>query len=327
MCLPAGGDICFVFVVGVYRGGRDSGLVVQDLPAHTEGEEEIDCWFAPTIGPQLQERASLLTCPANTLGMALQEVKQQHDLAKAVKADDATVPIHWWHVRVLGYTASAADTRVLTTIQDFVLRCYRQRLQRECISFLVRAHGTDWARKGERGLADVTAMREIVWRALNNGWFEYPFGSRLHYFRFPVKYRALARDGVPIFFVRPGPRQLHPQPTPSNEATLVLKDKVEKMIKRRYLAPPDAKLHSLIKYFAVPKGEGDWRVVYDAGANGLNECVWAPLFYLPSVEALLRIVDHTSIMEDRDIGEMFLNFELHPNTRRFAGVDIRPLCS
>ena len=30
-------------------------------------------------------------------------------------------------------------------------------------------------------------------------------------------------------------------------------------------------------------------------------------------------------MEDRDIGEMFLNFELHPNTRRFTGVDVGPL--
>ncbi len=163
-----------------FTGGRDSGLVVRDLPAHTEGEEEINCWFAPTINPQLQERVSSLTCPANTLGMALQEVKQQHDIVKAVKADDATVPIHWWHVRVLGYMASAADTRVLTTIQDFVLRCYRRRLQRECISFLVRAHGTDWARKGERGLANVTAMQEIVWRTLNNVWFEFSYTTELH---------------------------------------------------------------------------------------------------------------------------------------------------
>ena len=155
--------------------------------------------------------------------------------------------------------------------------------------------------------------------------FEYPLRSRLHYFRFPIKYRMLARDGVPSFFVRAGPQKLLPQPSPSADAMEVLRDKVAKMIKRRYLAPPEVKLHSLIKYFAVPKGEGDWRVVYDAGANGLNNCVWAPPFYLPTVDTLLRIVDHTSTMEDRDIGEMFLNFELHPNTRRFAGVDVHPL--
>ncbi len=86
------------------------------------------------------------------------------------------------------------------------------------------------------------------------------------------------------------------------------------MLQWGYLAAPDAKIQLLIKYFAVPKGEGDWRVVYDVGANGLNDCVWAPSFFLPSVDALLRIVDHTSVMEDHDIGEMFLNFELRPNT-------------
>ena len=142
---------------GVYGGGN-SDLGVQELPARLEVKEEIDCRMAPPIDPQLQERVSASTCLGNTLGLALQEVKQQHDLAKAVKADDATVPVNWWHDRVLGYTASAADDRRLTTIQDFVLRCYRRRLQRECISFLVRTHGTDWARKEKGGLADITAM-------------------------------------------------------------------------------------------------------------------------------------------------------------------------
>ena len=30
-------------------------------------------------------------------------------------------------------------------------------------------------------------------------------------------------------------------------------------------------------------------------------------------------------MEDRDIGEMFLNYQLHPSIRKFAGVDVGPL--
>ena len=30
-------------------------------------------------------------------------------------------------------------------------------------------------------------------------------------------------------------------------------------------------------------------------------------------------------MEDRDIGEMFLNFPLHPSVRKFVGVDVGPL--
>ncbi len=105
----------------------------------------------------------------------------------------------------------------------------------------------------------------------------------------------------------------------------MLRDKIGKMVKKGYIAPPESKLRFLIKYFAVPKGVGDWRVVYHAGANGLNDCVWATSFHLPTVDALLRIVDHTSVMEDCDIGEMFLNFELHQNTQRFVGVDVPPL--
>ena len=37
------------------------------------------------------------------------------------------------------------------------------------------------------------------------------------------------------------------------------------------------------------------------------------------------MLDSTSLMEDQDIGEMFLNFELHPSLRKFAGVDVGPL--
>jgi hypothetical protein len=195
----------------------------------------------------------------------------------------------------------------------------------EARQLLVSKQKLSVAPVSKKAQADVVAMREIVWRAANNDWFEYPSGSRLHYFRFPTKYRSLARDGVPNFFMSPGPRSRCPQPQPTPEATEVLKGKITKMIQRCYLVPPDKDLLSLIKYFAVPKGEGDWRVVHHAGANGLNDCVWVPSFYLPTVDSLLRIINQSSYMEDRDIGEMFLNFELHANTRRFAGVDIAPL--
>jgi hypothetical protein len=62
-------------------------------------------------------------------------------------------------------------------------------------------------------------------------------------------------------------------------------------VKKRYVTPVDGKIGSLIKYFAVPKGVVnditlDWRIVFHAGANRLNECVWAPLFSLPTVNTL-----------------------------------------
>ena len=114
------------------------------------------------------------------------------------------------------------------------------------------------------------------------------------------------------------------------EETKILRSKILKMILRRYIVVPDSRFSSLIFYFGVPKGvlDGivqDWRIVYHAGANKLNDAVWVPSFWLPRVDSLLRIVDFDSCMEDRDIGEMFLNFELDPKVRSYTGVDVSPL--
>jgi hypothetical protein len=35
---------------------------------------------------------------------------------------------------------------------------------------------------------DAEAMREVIWRAAGNNWFEYPAGSRLHYWWFLKQY-------------------------------------------------------------------------------------------------------------------------------------------
>jgi hypothetical protein len=328
--------------------GNDGGEVVAHAtalpsegdPSETNQEREIDDPSETNQEREIVEQdntSAILELQHRTaaIGLGSDEelhnlIRAHHDLAKAVKADDAEVPVYLWDNRILQQTASVEERRALNTLRRFALQTYRRRLLKDCVQDLKARHGDAWSVGGTNGRKpkvqdDVVAMREIMWRAAYNEWFEYPCGSRLHYFRFPTKYQNLARDGVPNFFIQPGPVQRLPQPTPAPEATVVLRDKIAKMINKGYIAPPEAKLRSLIKYFAVPKGLGDWRVVYHAGANGLNDCVWAPSFHLPTVDALVRIVDHTSVMEDRDIGEMFLNFELHKNTRRFVGVDVRPL--
>ena len=127
-------------------------------------------------------------------------------------------------------------------------------------------------------------MRDIVWRSTENDWFEFPMGSRLNFFRFPQKYQTMARDGVPIFFTGPKPTSKRAQATNMNpDEKAILKDKLKKIICKKYLAVPDEELASLIKHFGVPKGviDGviqDWRIVYHAGANGLNGSIWVPSF-------------------------------------------------
>ena len=75
----------------------------------------------------------------------------------------------------------------------------------------------------------------------------------------------------------------------------------------------------------MPKGLEDWRIVFDAGANKLNDVVWVPSFFLPTVNSLLRIVDDKSMMSDCNMGEMFHQFQLHEDTVLESGVDLGPL--
>jgi hypothetical protein len=76
------------------------------------------------------------------------------------------------------------------------------------------------------------------------------------------------------------------------------KDKILKLIKQRYLLMTGIKVKSLIKYFAVPKGEDDIRLIYDVTANKLNKCVWVSAFWLPTVDLLVRALDKDSWMTD-----------------------------
>ena len=64
-----------------------------------------------------------------------------------------------------------------------------------------------------------------------------------------------------------------------------------KFVNRRYMLSTGLNIKSLIKFFHV--GEDDIRIVYDVTANKLNDCVWVPSFWLPTVDSLLRVVNET----------------------------------
>lgn len=77
-----------------------------------------------------------------------------------------------------------------------------------------------------------------------------------------------------------------------------------------------------MRFFAVPKEEGDIHMVYDASLSGLNDVIWTPSFMLPMIDSLLRAVDKDTWTTDLDVGEMFSNFPLKEAVRKFAGVDL-----
>lgn len=81
-------------------------------------------------------------------------------------------------------------------------------------------------------------------------------------------------------------------------------------------------IDSLMPFFNVPKGKDDVRMVYDGSKSGLNECLWAPWFPLPTVDCLVRALQPGYSMADNDVGEMFHNFMLHRDVRKYCGLDL-----
>ena len=102
-----------------------------------------------------------------------------------------------------------------------------------------------------------------------------------------------------------------------------MREKSNKVRDRQYIAP--GLVQSLIRYFAVPKGESDIRMVYDGTSSGFNDWVWAPSLGLPTIESMLRSVDSHYWLGDVDIGEQFLNFPLHYLVQAHCGVDLTKL--
>ena len=106
----------------------------------------------------------------------------------------------------------------------------------------------------------------------------------------------------------------------TDSAKDMMKEKLATVRHRGYFEGHCAIL-CLMHFFWVPKGADDIRMVYNGTSSGLNPCLWAPNFVLPTVETHLRGVEPGYWMADRDLGEMFLNFVLHESLRQYCGVD------
>lgn len=258
---------------------------------------------------------------------------------KAARSDDAEVPVYLWNMRIHGFDSEALRDKAVKGFRLFGMRLFLLGIRQDCAHHLRQKYGLDqsgtpkWMNMPRRKEGKLTklgweleGMRNMLWHVTETNWFEYLCGSKTYYFRYPIRYHSLARDGCKVYFEKPGPSTKQAQPKfPDPKVRTKVKEKVMKVVKRKYMVGTTVPLSSLIKYFAVPKGEDDIRIVYDATASGLNECVWAPSFWLPTVDSMLRALDADSWMADRDIGDMFLNFELHKSAWPFAGVDLKPI--
>jgi hypothetical protein len=169
---------------------------------------------------------------------------------------------------------------------------------------------TDWEAGGDA----------ITWAA-RASWWEWDDGSMPFYWRWPVRYRTVMRDGLKVHFQDEAPRYRRAQHNCKNPTKMVqVKKKLNKLLEPRYIAP--GYVVSLTSFFPVQKGENDIRMVYDGSVIGLNDVMWVPRFVLPTLNTHLRAVEEHTFMADVDVGEMFLNFVLHKDLRSVSGVDL-----
>ena len=105
-----------------------------------------------------------------------------------------------------------------------------------------------------------------------------------------------------------------------------MKEKLDNVMEKGYIELVDIKLvEALMFMFHVPKGEADIHMVYDGSKSGLNEALYSPWFLLPTVDSMIRWVVAGSWLADNDYGEQFLNFPLHPDLRKYCGIDLSQL--
>jgi hypothetical protein len=82
---------------------------------------------------------------------SLRLVEESKDFARAVKADDAEIPIHLWNdrVRAPGVSKERRD-KALIGLRKLGFRRFRKVLLRDCSVYLASAYGANWERQPRR---------------------------------------------------------------------------------------------------------------------------------------------------------------------------------
>ncbi len=271
---------------------------------------------------------------------------------KAAKDDDAAVPVELWnsflfrfYLPHLRFSPEIHGTALEVLRNKFALPVYRRLVMKSFCRYMRLTYGplwwflrrnlAAWSQSGGNSIKggsffantlrefskDLAVGIEGIERILQGSWWEWDYGSTLFFWRWPKLIRDQVRDGVKVFVERPLPSYRKRQQVTRDPVKLKqVGKKIDKVIQRKYLHQTYIK--SLINFFDVPKGESDIRLVYDGTKSGLNDAVWAPNFFLCSVDSALMWANAETWYSDRDLGEMFLNYFLDEALRAYSGVDV-----
>ena len=271
--------------------------------------------MAPLAGPaELGDKASA-EAPKNTV------------TAKASKSDDAGVPYWLWDQEVLSiYPDNISDRKRAAILKSFnhtreaMLRHWRWKVRKDFNEWFAKTDIKDpktLALVKERG-ADCIRRAELA------SWWNWDGGSSLFFWRWPEIYQKDVLFGGPVRFDKePVPWFQRAKDPQADQDVGKMRGKLEKVIQRGYIILVNKEeLISLLNVFFVKKGDDDLRAVYDATMSGLNDALWTPWFFLPTPDAITRELLPGYWSTDNDYGEQFLNFPLHPDLLKFAGIDL-----
>lgn len=159
-------------------------------------------------------------------------------------------------------------------------------------------------------------------------FFSWSGGSSLIFWRWPKDFQFFAVKGFPATALKKLPSYQPRKQTWDANTRILLAKKIAKVIDRVYIKiVSKEKIKSFVDFFAVPKGEDDIRLVYNGTTAGLTDSLWAPRFWLPSADTLLRLLHFNYAMVDIDLGEMFLNFPLPEELSEVSGIDFSSIKS
>ena len=279
-------------------------------------------------GMRIQEEA-----PAQVEGNGSDDGKGD----KATKADDAEVQVELWNKRMFKKCLrvpyeSDTHAKMCDMMRRAMLRFYTRKIYTSFRKYLHQKHGKNVGSKYQQQLKrskkkltelrkDIIVGTDALHRASGASYWEWTLGSTLFFWRWPEVYQKQVRDGIAVTLLDKPPVYWRQSRWPEDSAQLeAMRKKIKKVADRGYIK--DGTVDSLISFFAVPKGAEDIRMVYDATKCGLNEVIWSPNFFLPSVSTVVRSATPDTFFGDIDLGEMFLNYFLDEDLRSSAGVDV-----
>jgi hypothetical protein len=238
---------------------------------------------------------------------------------RVAKNDDAAVPTELWdHYFYKGLSSTSIKKlpdEVLNTLRGFILRCWRRNVVRSYFKWELGNSRPEEKKKNRE------AARDCFRRAYGATIWSWDLGSRPFFWRWPIDYIVIVRDGLLPYYTGSVPPWKRKQRRPSRpDLANKIKEKLQIIRDKEYVEK--GKILSVMPFFDVPKGDDDVRMVYNGSASGLNNRLWAPWFPLPTVDSLKRALHPGYYQADNDVGEMFHNFIMHQDLREYCGLDM-----